>query len=129
MTDEVLKMILEIVEVPILVEQPKTVADRLALIDKALDANGQAVDVALDKKSKTGTQCDINIDQVRTLSAYRKETDPKGFINNNPVLRAGKNESEAARSTRLQLPIGRAASDSIYIIDKYAGHVESITAE
>ncbi|MBP5728487.1 MAG: hypothetical protein J6Y48_15560, partial [Clostridia bacterium] len=105
MSDGVIKQIPSIINNPILVMKSRTVDDRITMFGTVVDDNGTPV-LAVITKTPTRRE-GSDYDFIVLNSAYGKDTDLQGFIDNSDVLYQDKERADAwATGLRLYLPSG-----------------------
>lgn len=105
MTDDVIVQVPKVVESPIIVMESLTVQGRITMFGELEDANGHPVLVALELNPTTGKGYTLDI--IKIASAYGKDTNPQGLIDESEMLYVEPNIEKTRtwlKRFRLQLP-------------------------
>ena len=125
MTMNIIKQVPNVLEDPIIVLKSQNSNSRIAVFGEVVDAKGNPVTTILELQpmDKGGRLIDMNI----IASAYGKDTNPAGFVQNSDLLYLdpGKNRTESwMQSVGLQLPSDANAFGSIGTISYQDGKVK-----
>lgn len=111
MTDSIIKQVPNILENPVLIMESQTIEGRLTLFGEVYDAAGVPVlaVLELDPMDRNGHSLDI----IKIASAYGKDVNLQGFIDNSKILYTNKERIESWLSeNRLKLPLPSSSFDS-----------------
>ena len=125
MTMNIIKQVPNVLEDPIIVLKSQNSNSRIAVFGEVVDAKGNPVTTILELQpmDKGGRLIDMNI----IASAYGKDTNPAGFVQNSDLLYLDpdKNRTESwMQSVGLQLPSDANAFGSIGTISYQDGKVK-----